>query len=961
SSQTAVLLGPLLLILALLLSPAPLGFAVTSQAAQTFPLHFFYDVSAPTGSEKVLQNIVNDLNSRQPRLRLELNNTLLETGAGHALLEHLCRATRRGVVAVLASVLQEYDDVLHHWAQTHRILYFTWRLERPSKLHSHLAGEPSYKLNMLPDLFPAYTHMMAYLNWTQFSYLYATRAGFHRGTQLVQQLHQLLDVPDVYVDFRRVIPSAEQHNHETLKSLDQRLVQFSHRRIVIDVGNSQNVQFILDDLLQFGMNRAEYHYFVYSLGMSELLLSKFIHSGSNITGFDLLNGEKHVAMTHYLKEKHAQFLLKHGQPEANPPTYEVFVMFDALRRLLRAIDRMRLYPRKLAVPRLSCYGNGTGDRASSVSRATRQSLREALQLRQRLSGMSGEIVFDEDGMRVNSTVRVMDLMGTQRSQPIGFWSADNLLNITMDKYGRKVDNSSDTRFGNGTFIKVVTIEQPPFVMKKAQNLSKEELDKIRSGKQNFHGFCIDLAEMVFSKLGVDWDLHLVKDGKYGAVNSSSGEKVWNGMMGEVIRGEADVAIASLTITSERSKYVLFSEPFMNFGLSVMIKKPQKTKPGMFSFMQPLENRLWIAILLATLLLAAVMACLARISPLEWQLEEQLIDEDRIRTIRQDFNLINSIWFSFASFVQQGVDLSPRSASTRVIGSFWWAFSLIIMAYYTANLTACLTIERLIAPIDSVNDLVNDGNKVKFGMLESGSTKEFFRRAETHPYNRMYEIMEKDRSVYMNSVGAGIARVMNSDGKYAFILESMMNIYTNNRKPCLTMMVGTEFVVNGYGIAISQDKLELRERINEAVLELRESQDIARKYKEWWIEKGECTEDTSAKLQPLALSNLLGVFGILLLGLMLALLVALLEFCWHRHGSQGDLVCISGSSGVVGGDGVGGTSGIVGGEPAIFGSDASGLATDFLLDGLQPVHQPGLYPPHQQQPQPSQLHTMSRRR
>lgn len=52
---------------------------------------------------------------------------------------------------------------------------------------------------------------------------------------------------------------------------------------------------------------------------------------------------------------------------------------------------------------------------------------------------------------------------------------------------------------------------------------------------------------------------------------------------------ADLAIADLTITSERERAVDFSTPFMNLGISIMIRKPEKQKPSVFSFMEPLSN------------------------------------------------------------------------------------------------------------------------------------------------------------------------------------------------------------------------------------------------------------------------------------------------------------------------------------------------------------------------------------
>ena len=52
-----------------------------------------------------------------------------------------------------------------------------------------------------------------------------------------------------------------------------------------------------------------------------------------------------------------------------------------------------------------------------------------------------------------------------------------------------------------------------------------------------------------------------------------------GMIGELVRHEVDLAIAPLTITSQRESVVDFSKPWMNLGISILIRKPDKTKPG----------------------------------------------------------------------------------------------------------------------------------------------------------------------------------------------------------------------------------------------------------------------------------------------------------------------------------------------------------------------------------------------
>ena len=61
-------------------------------------------------------------------------------------------------------------------------------------------------------------------------------------------------------------------------------------------------------------------------------------------------------------------------------------------------------------------------------------------------------------------------------------------------------------------------------------------------------------------------------------------------------------------------------------------------------------------------------------------------------------------FTIGSLMQQGSDVAPISLSTRLLAGLWFFFALIMIASYTANLAAFLTVETLDKPIESVEDL-----------------------------------------------------------------------------------------------------------------------------------------------------------------------------------------------------------------------------------------------------------------
>ena len=121
------------------------------------------------------------------------------------------------------------------------------------------------------------------------------------------------------------------------------------------------------------------------------------------------------------------------------------------------------------------------------------------------------------------------------------------------------------------------------------------------------------------------------------------------------------------------------------------------------------------------------------------------------------------------------------------GGVWWFFSLILISSYTANLAAFLTVDRMVAPINSADDLASQ-TEIEYGALDGGSTVAFLKNSKISVYSRMWEFMSSRPHVLVSSTREGIERVRESKGKYAFLIESSTNEYTNERAPCDTIKV-----------------------------------------------------------------------------------------------------------------------------------------------------------------------------
>lgn len=98
-------------------------------------------------------------------------------------------------------------------------------------------------------------------------------------------------------------------------------------------------------------------------------------------------------------------------------------------------------------------------------------------------------------------------------------------------------------------------------------------------------------------------------------------------------------------------------PFMNLGISILFKKPEKQSPPMFSFLKPLSLEVWFYMGTGYLGVSLFLFILARLSPYEWVNPHPCDTENDV--VENQFTLLNSFWFTIGSIMQQGSDVLPR--------------------------------------------------------------------------------------------------------------------------------------------------------------------------------------------------------------------------------------------------------------------------------------------------------------
>ncbi|XP_037629668.1 glutamate receptor U1 [Sebastes umbrosus] len=392
-------------------------------------------------------------------------------------------------------------------------------------------------------------------------------------------------------------------------------------------------------------------------------------------------------------------------------------------------------------------------------------------------------------------------------------------------------------------LSITTIKQEPYTMSRGSG---------------FEGYCIDLLSELSKKLGFKYKVHLVKDNRYGAMDSSG---KWSGMIGEIIRGEADLAVAPLTLTAVREQFVDMSTPFMQTGISFLMRKDMASEESSFSLLSPFSTDMWVGILIAFLLTGLCIFLIGRISPTEWAEPD---------TEEHSFTLVHSFWYITGALTLQGAGPHPKALSGRVVSAIWWLFAVLLLASYFGNFNFIMSHSNSKhASVKSFEDLANQ-DVIDYGTVDAGSTMFFFKNSNNPIYRRIYEHMERKKS-YVSSQEEGVRRA--KEGNFAFIGEAV-SLDLAVARDCKLCRSDESISMRAYSIAAPLDS-PLVKNLTMAILQLSESGELTYLRNKWWASS--CVDadrdHASEGLQP---HDLRGLFLLLGLGLGVGLLLALLE-------------------------------------------------------------------------------------
>ncbi|KAF0300384.1 Glutamate receptor ionotropic, kainate 2 [Amphibalanus amphitrite] len=385
-----------------------------------------------------------------------------------------------------------------------------------------------------------------------------------------------------------------------------------------------------------------------------------------------------------------------------------------------------------------------------------------------------------------------------------------------------------------------------------------------NGTTTCEGYLYDLWDTVAHELGLRYRMVPLLKPLYGSMEANG---TWNGMVGELAYGRADIAVTTLDMRSDRATVIDYIDAvsvtrthskFYVRASSHLV--PEVTTETLSSLLKPLHPDVWWTLLVALLALAAALRVVVRCS--------HAASESRQTVERMGW--VACLLASFRSLVGQGWESAPNSVAVRIVTSCSWMLGIIIYASYTANLISYLTVPKQDLPIRSLREFheqpgwrlaVQPGHSILNDWKQSRSEEEraLYRRSQAR--EGIIDIYW-NRASTQRTLETKVLTYVNIDPVFRILREETCSLVPIPDLPVKT---------NEVYMAIAKGREDLRGRINQVMRRLNE-EGLLKRIKGQWLKSNDAICERPAGFREMTFGDVFVILMIVPLGVVLSFVV-----------------------------------------------------------------------------------------
>ncbi|XP_070173773.1 probable glutamate receptor [Littorina saxatilis] len=443
---------------------------------------------------------------------------------------------------------------------------------------------------------------------------------------------------------------------------------------------------------------------------------------------------------------------------------------------------------------------------------------------------------------------------------------------------------------NGQTLRVAINTWTPFIMELYRD----------KGRTVYHGYSIDLLDILAQSLNFSYTLILPEDGEWGDYRDGK----WTGILGQILRREVDFSVAPLTAVSVRFTVADWSVPFSFRYTGISVRSSSNNANLAVALLRPLSGQVYLGIL-GGFLVCTFMFCILMV--IEARLMQQPQRVHSIFTMGE---------FLFGSFLKESecTEVAEVGAMVRCKGgerggeedgerekeeedveerpfvpsqvmtyaglrrplvACWCVFSFFVTSFYTSNLTSLLVNVSSPPPFESMQGMVDSG-EVRWGMIGGTALLASFRSSNNPLMQKVYRgvmTFEKEDPDVL-SLDPEVHRAKMAAGGYAYIgEENLLDLWAE--EDCSMRVIREKVLGMETYNAYTPKNSIMTKRIDQVFLKLKAAGIMESLHTRWWPTTKKCV-DAASKSEAISVATMQGAFYAAAGGLVLAAMALVSE-------------------------------------------------------------------------------------
>uniref|UniRef100_T1IWG2 Ionotropic glutamate receptor L-glutamate and glycine-binding domain-containing protein n=1 Tax=Strigamia maritima TaxID=126957 RepID=T1IWG2_STRMM len=395
---------------------------------------------------------------------------------------------------------------------------------------------------------------------------------------------------------------------------------------------------------------------------------------------------------------------------------------------------------------------------------------------------------------------------------------------------QSVKHNKVTSFKNfSLLVKLTSINLPP------------RIDLVyKNNTLTMEGFCGELFSIFIANFNISFEVSLNKDKAFGILDA---DLKWNGMMGDVIYGIADIAPCVSTSRTRRD-YLVFSPALYTVRMEIIHLKLNYYDWDFAFFLKPYNQTIWLT-----------LAAISLIIILSSFYTNYIFTGQSFSHCASGFS--NEILLCWPIVLQSKLSVSPLYSIKFCLG-IYLVFSLLILSIYTSLLTALFATSKMKIPFFSLEDMVYETDYLPV-ILRGSTIQDFFEKSfKNRPF------------VKVNDATEGINNVVKRKAGFIMSLEIASTMINNN---CSFSLAPKYVYTETISLAYSKTFPHM-EFFNTKLLELREHGIISAVHNRHIMVSLECLEGNI--LHYTSFRQIIGPVVLFACGVLISIVVGIVE-------------------------------------------------------------------------------------